>query len=557
VPVHGDRDYDWFQCGTSECHDDVCYKPPRCPPPDKNGNDFGYNPEIFSDPAAQLEEIRTKYHFAFGGIRKPRCFSKQNCAFLNESGWLLREETAGPNPFGPRNINFTSAEAQLWWAANSSHFLTEGVSYWWNDEGETQFFNYHYWNMAQESAQRMALPGTRHFTINRAFTPGLQRFPAVTWSGDGSDCSHAMALRFVRGGASLITCDMRSDGSGKDPLPLLRQYQNAVFLPVMRVHELHGDRSRFPFAWVADDSALGAAFRSALQLRYALIPQIYSWLHHAEAKLSSIVAPAIDLFPAAGGASSGSSAAPPWAWQYVLGEVLLPASHDGIEGSGAAGRSNVTGRLPPGAWLRLNTSSVTNGPAVLHVTPAVDEIVAFVRDGTILALDGNHDVQYSSQQGGVLEVQVYMASPSSAVAGNEFVEDDGVTIASGTRTTSFAFDAESKALEWAMQETGGGIKGVGTAYTHVRGVLFVGGVGGGGPGVTLRAASVPLSRGRLVFTPPLEPLVAVTVPPPSSVRFTWATVQPFFHADNVVRQRFFISTVFPCDSTVFSAVSHA
>jgi hypothetical protein len=35
------QDYDWFQCGTSECHDDVCYKPPHCPEPDKNGNDFG------------------------------------------------------------------------------------------------------------------------------------------------------------------------------------------------------------------------------------------------------------------------------------------------------------------------------------------------------------------------------------------------------------------------------------------------------------------------------------------------------------------------------------
>ena len=28
-------------------------------------------------------------------------------------------------------------------------------------------------------------------------------------------------------------------------------------------------------------------------------------------------------------------------------------------------------------------------------------------------------------------------------------------------------------------------------------------------------------------------VVAMAVPPPSSVRFDWATVQPFFHADNV------------------------
>jgi hypothetical protein len=161
----------------------------------------------------------------------------------------------------------------------------------------------------------------------------------------------------------------------------------------MRVHELHGDHSRFPFAWVADNSTLGAAFRSALQLRYALIPQLYSWLHHAEAELQSIVAPAIDLFPPPPAIKAGSSAsrshasadsdrsrsetpelsssssspsstaagagagdACPWSWQYMLGGVLLPASHDGIEGSGTAGHSNVTARLPPGPWFRFNST---------------------------------------------------------------------------------------------------------------------------------------------------------------------------------------------------------
>jgi len=70
----------------------------------------------------------------------------------------------------------------------------------------------------------------------------------------------------------------------------------------------------------------------------------------------------------------------------MLGGVLLPASHDGIEGSGTAGHSNVTARLPPGPWFRFNSTDVADGPAVLSITPAVDEVVAFVRDGTILTL---------------------------------------------------------------------------------------------------------------------------------------------------------------------------
>ena len=58
----------------------------------------------------------------------------------------------------------------------------------WNDEGETQWFTYLYWNMAQQAQWDAVKPNQRHFTINRAFQPGMQRFPAVTWSGDGQDC---------------------------------------------------------------------------------------------------------------------------------------------------------------------------------------------------------------------------------------------------------------------------------------------------------------------------------------------------------------------------------
>ena len=47
----------------------------------------------------------------------------------------------------------------------------------WNDEGETQWFTYTWWNQAQAAAASQALPGQRFWTINRAFQPGMQRFP--------------------------------------------------------------------------------------------------------------------------------------------------------------------------------------------------------------------------------------------------------------------------------------------------------------------------------------------------------------------------------------------
>ena len=131
-------DYDWFQCGTSECYGAVCYNPPHCPPPALNGNDFGYNPYIFSSPKEQLQHIHDKFHLRFGGIRKPRVFSVSHRLLANQSGWLL------PLSAGPDNLNFSDAAMRAWSTEGNAHFLSDGVDLWWNDEGETQFFTYEY-----------------------------------------------------------------------------------------------------------------------------------------------------------------------------------------------------------------------------------------------------------------------------------------------------------------------------------------------------------------------------------------------------------------------------
>ena len=91
----------------------------------------------------------------------------------------------------------------------------------WNDEGETQWFTYHWWNVAQQQQYTTVRPNERFFTINRAFTPGMQRFPATSWTGDPQDCSHETMLRFSMYGQPYHECDMTSE----DPTNLVRQYQ--------------------------------------------------------------------------------------------------------------------------------------------------------------------------------------------------------------------------------------------------------------------------------------------------------------------------------------------
>ena len=245
------------------------------------------------------------------------------------------------------------------YAANSSHFLSDGVSFWWNDEGETDWFTYHWWNTAQGKEWEVAQPGERQFSLNRAFTPGMQRLVATVWSGDGQDCSHQMVLKFLDRGASYSTCDMRDDGDVSGTV-LVRQYQNAVFLPLMRVHQMHG-LPRFPFLW--GDKAHQDAFRGALNTRYAFLPHLYSLGHRLYAQSVPIARRASDIdgtFPRDCGSVGAKTCQS--IGTYMVGDSLLPGDSDLIERISNNDPNAYTIAFPPGNWFPFNTSG---SPAVI------------------------------------------------------------------------------------------------------------------------------------------------------------------------------------------------
>lgn len=393
-------DYDWFG-------------PAPCGAPGQQGGlscgDFGYEPtfwgnETFVHPSGTVTthgpaELLSYFHgpplhMRWGGIRKPRSYS--NIELSNASGWLLPD--ADSVHAGGNNWNYSIAALRDWYTANHLHFLDDGVDFWWNDEGETQWFTYLYWNRAQQAEWAQVRPGQRMFTINRAFQPGMQQVPAVTWSGDGQDCSHAMALRFVMYGQPYVACDMTSPSA----TVLVRQYQNAVFLPIMRVHQMHGV-PRFPFLWCGPDAAGGGtaehciAFRKALNTRYAFLPYLYSLAHQAYRHLRPIARPALFEFPYY----------PPAAATYMVGDSLIPA--DVCTSHKADGTENQTSaQLPPGIWYELNsTTTLKGGRLVQRNNVPLAEFPVYVRPGAILTLQ-HSVVQYSDAIGGVLQVQVWL-----------------------------------------------------------------------------------------------------------------------------------------------------
>lgn len=67
-------------------------------------------------------------------------------------------------------LSHFSLLVRAWYAAQIAHFTPDGVDFWWNDEGETLYFTFNDWNVAQVASLASQDPKRRFFTINRCVT---------------------------------------------------------------------------------------------------------------------------------------------------------------------------------------------------------------------------------------------------------------------------------------------------------------------------------------------------------------------------------------------------
>lgn len=337
-----------------------------------------------------------------------------------------------------------------------------------DDEGETQWFTYTWWNAAQSQVAALATPGKRFFTVNRAFQPGMQRYPATVWSGDSQECSHIKTLGFVAVGQLYHECDLTSPSA----TVLVRQYQNAIFSPIFRVHQMHGV-PRFPFLWGTPEHA--SAMRTALNLRYALIPHLYSLSHRSRRELLPLASPASWYFTGegAGGAVLDTT--------YLYGGTLLPTDVSVARvGGGDAEHpfENTTTVFLPGggpSWFLFNSTSVLpGGQRVTKDSVPLGEFDFYVLAGSLLALQGGpSQIQHTGELGGLLTLHVYAGGSASFT----LVEDDGESLDyDASRDTLFEWDEGARVLSWSVVRNLW--EGGPNDFIQLEVALFVGGANG-------------------------------------------------------------------------------
>ncbi|KAF9583795.1 hypothetical protein BGW38_008502, partial [Lunasporangiospora selenospora] len=301
-------------------------------------------------------------------------------------------------------IDFCHPQAEDWWASLFSYdqYTTSTQTlYTWNDMNEPSVFNgpevtlpkdvLHYGNVEHRNihnvygsmfhaASALGLAKRneaqkRPFVLSRAFFAGTQRHGAV-WTGDNrANWEHLkaatpMLLTIGLSGIPFSGADV--GGFFGDPTPelLVRWYQAGSFYPFFRGHAHQDSKRREP--WLFGEPYT-SQIRTAIRLRYSLLPYWYTLFWDASESGMPIIRPMFIEFPKDGEVFKIDD-------QFMVGNALLvkPVTSPGQFSSSV---------YFPGTekWFDYSGfSSFEQGPGYRTVASPADRIPVYQRAGTII-----------------------------------------------------------------------------------------------------------------------------------------------------------------------------
>lgn len=207
------------------------------------------------------------------------------------------------------NLDFTNPDTIKWWQNGvTTQLLEMGIDSTWNDNNEFEVWDgearcHGFGNpiaikyirpvmpllmmRASLEAQQRFAPEKRPYLISRSGCAGMQRY-VQTWSGDNRTSWETLRFNTRMGvGMSLsglynVGHDVGGfSGDRPDPELFVRWVQNGVMHPRFTIHSWNDDHTvNEPWMY----PAITPAIRSAIELRYRLLPWFYTllWQAHAD-----------------------------------------------------------------------------------------------------------------------------------------------------------------------------------------------------------------------------------------------------------------------------------
>ena len=340
--------------------------------------------------------------------------------------------------YGGELLDFTNPKINDWLWPQTRRLNEIGVAGWWLDltepEGEPPQTHYYGGRPASihnefsqlctrsfEGVQLAVHPDQRPFILTRSGSAGLQRHHAAVWTGDiFSDYSTLRAhppemLNSGLSGFAWWTCDTggfltgyyRNDRFGAHARLYERWMEFSVFSPITRTHKAGGAPEPYQFGPAVEQSC-----RHYLQLRYRLLPYIYSFAWEASQRGLPLVRPLALEFP-----DDPASVATPGD-EYMFGDELLvaPVLFEG--------QTNRKVYFPPGRWIDWDYGYEYAGGRDWVVAAPPNRIPVAVRAGAIIPLAP--DMKNTSEKPwDPLTIEVFPSGRSSFT----LYQDDGLTFA--------------------------------------------------------------------------------------------------------------------------------
>lgn len=422
-------DYDWKKYGET------------------NYGEFAWNTTNF--PSASTSALKTAMD-AKGvkmiGITKPRIVTEDSGN--NRTSQYYDAESAGywyPGhteysdyfiPVKVRSIDPYNAGMRAWYWDHSETAYDKGIVGWWNDEtdkvasGAAQFW---FGNFTTTHLSQAMYEGQRAYTSDeqrvwqtaRTFYPGAQRYATTLWSGDigaqfqmgdkvgwasGMKEQRTVMLSSVNLGQpkwGMDTGGFNPNDSNPSPELYARWMQFAALTPVFRVHgNLYHQRQ----PWFYGNSAEEAS-KSAIHLRYSLIPYMYAYEREAYETGNGLVRPLLFDYPTDSAVSNYTDA-------WMFGDWLLAAP---VVDEGQTVKQIY---LPAGTWTDYFKGTVyTGGSTISYPVDAENwsDIPLFIKKGAIIPTQEPQD--YIGQSAvNTVDVDVF---PDTTATSFTYYDDDG------------------------------------------------------------------------------------------------------------------------------------
>jgi alpha-glucosidase len=271
-------------------------------------------------------------------------------------------------------------------------------------------------NRSTYRALRSLRPDARPFLLTRAGFAGVQRYAGV-WTGDSSslwehlESSLPELLNLGLSGIPFAGADIGGFFESCGPELMIRWLQLGALTPFARNHSARDTAPQEPWAWGPE---VEEACRRAIDLRYRLLPTLYTLLEEASRTGLPVLRP---LFlhhvddPRTFDVSD----------QALLGRDLLLAP---VVRPGQEARIVY---LPAGGWVDVRDGSCRKGPAWIPVSARLDEdIPLFARAGSVVVSAPAGLQSTAEATDAPLVLDVY---PESGSASGTLYEDDGLSFA--------------------------------------------------------------------------------------------------------------------------------